>query len=536
MAIKASASITVSIVAEVAACYRYYLLQSSTLAAPAVPTANPPSGWDDTEPTYTAGSTSSLYTVDLTVYSDGTWSYSEVSLSSSYEAAKTAYNKAVAAQNAAESAGSTASTALEQSVEYIVGTQTKSTNAWTGVTTSASLYVGKTIAYKLPYAGTSSAATLNLTLSGGTTTGAKSIRRANSTVTTQFPAGTVITLTYDGTYWCTTSINSDTYDRVRYSNAVKVLDAGTAYPYIMVGASDGYKIAAADVSFDVSYPVLAYSSSTDLTAGATTTNMYTQLPTTTLRNNVADWTGTQYAMAYIVGTLSGKTFTIGSAVFTSDVPTEADGLAYVPIGVLVNAYQVYFKSDATVYAYGDNGFAPVSVNAQSAADAAQGDADSLSDAVGGIRGELDTAKEDIVGIQNSNAEVYEVVYQNQSKISELVQVSSGFEMSFQTITDSITQINDQYVTDRDEQYKYIRFIDGEIWIGKLPEEGEDDLQLVMRNDRISFLMNNVEIAYFSDDALYVTNVTVTGKLVVGRWEWSERSNGNLGLKWIGGDS
>lgn len=171
-------------------------------------------------------------------------------------------------------------------------------------------------------------------------------------------------------------------------------------------------------------------------------------------------------------------------------------------------------------------------NAQAAIEEAEGN---LSDVIGGVQGELDSAKEDIVGIQNSNAEVYEIVYQNQSKISELVQVSSGFEMNFQTITDSITQINDQYVTDRDEQYKYIRFIDGEIWIGKLPEEGEDDLQLVMRNDRISFLLNNVEIAYFSDDALYVTNVTVTGKLTVGRWEWSERSNGNLGLRWVGGE-
>lgn len=261
-------------------------------------------------------------------------------------------------------AQTTANSALNQSIEYIAGTQTAATNAWTGVTTSSSLYKGKTIAYKLPYAGTSTAATLNLTLSTGSTTGAKSIRRANSTVTTQFPAGTVIVLTYDGTYWRTTSTNSDTYDRTRYSNAVKVLDAGTAYPYIMVGTSSGYKIAKANVSFDVSYPVLVYNSSTDLTAGGTTTNMYTQLPSATLRNNVSSWTGTQYAMAYLVGTLNGKTFTINSTVFTTTVPTSADGLAYIPIGVLVDTYRIYFKSDPTVYAYGDNGFAPVSVNAQ----------------------------------------------------------------------------------------------------------------------------------------------------------------------------
>ena len=80
---------------DVTATCRYYLLQASTLGAPSKPSQNPPGGnWDDTEPSYTSGSTNTLYFVDLTVYSDGTWAYSSVSKSSAYEAAKEAYNKA----------------------------------------------------------------------------------------------------------------------------------------------------------------------------------------------------------------------------------------------------------------------------------------------------------------------------------------------------------------------------------------------------------------------------------------------------------
>lgn len=105
MAIKANASITLSTVVDVKATYRYYLLQSSTLTKPSKPTTYPPaSTWTDTEPTYTEGSTNSLYFVDCTVFCDDTFSYSEVSLSSSYEAAKVAYNKAQNAQNTADSA------------------------------------------------------------------------------------------------------------------------------------------------------------------------------------------------------------------------------------------------------------------------------------------------------------------------------------------------------------------------------------------------------------------------------------------------
>lgn len=102
MAVKARGEITLSSVTDVKMVHRYYLLQASTLAKPAKPTRRPPGGsWDDTEPGYTSGSTNNLYFVDCTVFSDDTFVYSEVSLSSSYEAAKEAYNKAQAAQNAA---------------------------------------------------------------------------------------------------------------------------------------------------------------------------------------------------------------------------------------------------------------------------------------------------------------------------------------------------------------------------------------------------------------------------------------------------
>lgn len=103
MAVKAQSQITLTSMVDVKATYRYYLLRSSTLAAPSKPIVFPPvSPWDDTEPTYTDGSTNSLYVVDCTVFSDDTFSYSEVSLSSSYEAAKAAYNKATAAHSYAQ--------------------------------------------------------------------------------------------------------------------------------------------------------------------------------------------------------------------------------------------------------------------------------------------------------------------------------------------------------------------------------------------------------------------------------------------------
>lgn len=112
MAVKASAQITLSCMIDVKATYRYYLLQSATLSTPSKPTTYPPSStWDDTEPSYTEGSTNRLYFVDCTVFTNDKFDYSEVSLSSSYEAAKAAYNKAVNAQSTADAAQDGANTA-----------------------------------------------------------------------------------------------------------------------------------------------------------------------------------------------------------------------------------------------------------------------------------------------------------------------------------------------------------------------------------------------------------------------------------------
>lgn len=102
---------------------RYYILKSS---APSKPTSNPPDGWTTTEPTYTSGSTDSLYFCDLTTFSDGTWAYSTVSKSSSYEAAKEAWNKAQNAQDVAEEASKVATNYMnfDETNGLVVGNMT----------------------------------------------------------------------------------------------------------------------------------------------------------------------------------------------------------------------------------------------------------------------------------------------------------------------------------------------------------------------------------------------------------------------------
>lgn len=135
MAVKARATITLSFMVDVKAVYRYYKLQASTASVPSVPTSFPPTGWTDSEPTYTEGSTNTLYTVDCNVFTDDSFIYTPVSKSTSYEAAKAAYNKAVNAQNTANEASKTATNFMQFVDGEGLYVGNKQSGTWEGVRT-----------------------------------------------------------------------------------------------------------------------------------------------------------------------------------------------------------------------------------------------------------------------------------------------------------------------------------------------------------------------------------------------------------------
>lgn len=121
MAVKGSATVTLSQYRDTESVTRYYKLQSSSLAKPDKPTNvkpnETPDGWSKSEPACDINMT--LYTCDVTIFSDGTTLVSDVSKSTSYEAAKEAYNKATNAQGTADKAQASAVEAAKVADNYI---------------------------------------------------------------------------------------------------------------------------------------------------------------------------------------------------------------------------------------------------------------------------------------------------------------------------------------------------------------------------------------------------------------------------------
>ena len=80
----------------------------------------------------------------------------------------------------------------------------------------------------------------------------------------------------------------------------------------------------------------------------------------------------------------------------------------------------------------------------------------------------------------------------------------------------------------EEIRKYIRFVDGMILLGEVGNE----LELQISNDRISFLQDGAEVAYFSNRKLYVTDTQILHSLQLGNFAFMPRDNGNLSFKKI----
>lgn len=506
MAVKAKAEITLATIRDVQSVTRYYLLQSSTSSMPSKPTANPPGGnWGKTEPSYTSGSTNSLYFTDLTVFTDASFSYSDVSLSSSYEAAKAAYNKAVAAEG-------TASSALAQSVEYIVGTQTAATGSWKGVSTDVALYAGKTIAYKLPYAGSGNAS-LTLTLADGSATAAIPVYLNTTRVTTHFGAGCVINMTYDGTNWRAASIpNSNTYDRILHNTAIKAAAAVTK-AHLIAGNVDGYKNLAASLMFDLAYPILYASEA--IAANATAKTTYEAIPDVNFSTTGTIESGTAAKILWLKGEVEDNHFTIAASNWlTTVVPTEEDGMYYIPLGVMSSATVGYFTSSDRLYAFVDGAFQPLDNASRKLAEKAR---EEVVDAEERVRTYAESAvsqKADEIEISISTV--------TGTLAAGIQDCQESIAQTDEALSDSVGALN-QRVSDQEDallDYKhetstYFRFNENGLNIGKQQDGDESPYSINLDNEKMAFLQNGSEIAYVQYNKMHINAIEAMDRLSVG---------------------
>ena len=240
---------------------------------------------------------------------------------------------------------------------FIKGTQTASTNVWTGPLPDGvtAYYDGLTIDYFLPYAGTSTAATLNLG-----SLGAKPVYVGNSTsaVTTHFPQYAVIHLTYiinsalnsgngcwkaavyynsNTTYSAGTglSLSSTTFN---HSNSITAGTAGTS------SATSGSTLAVPYVTYDAQGHITATGTHTHTISGFLTSS--STLDATKLSGTIPAgcYTNTTYGIA--TNTTSGLVKPWYTHTAASTGPTTGNNTTAVAINEITTTASRYYAVEA----------------------------------------------------------------------------------------------------------------------------------------------------------------------------------------------
>lgn len=123
---------------------------------------------------------------------------------------------------------------------------------------------------------------------------------------------------------------------------------------------------------------------------------------------------------------------------------------------------------------------------------------------------------------------------NETLVSSLstlhTQLNDLFEYKFTSLESTVNENDIERRREYREIVKYIRFEDGNIILG---EEG-NEVTLKIENDRLSILESGSEVAYFSNQKLYITDAEILVSLRIGNFAYFPRANGNLSFKKIGG--
>lgn len=114
--------------------------------------------------------------------------------------------------------------------------------------------------------------------------------------------------------------------------------------------------------------------------------------------------------------------------------------------------------------------------------------------------------------------------------TKMQQLADSFEFLFSQLRTWVDENDTEARTQFKLIEKYIRFVDGNIILG---EQG-NEITLRIENDRLSFLDDGAEVAYFSNKKLTVLDGSFLNSLQIGKFKFLPRENGNLSLVKIGG--
>lgn len=140
-----------------------------------------------------------------------------------------------------------------------------------------------------------------------------------------------------------------------------------------------------------------------------------------------------------------------------------------------------------------------------------------------IEKESDSIRTEVKETYTAKSELSE--YQEEVS-SEFEQTKNSFNFNFKNLVEQISTLDYDTQVKFQEIVKYIRFENGNIILGQVGNE----LILKLQNNKIQFLQSGAEVAYFTNNKLYVTDGEFINSLRLGSFAFIPRDNGSLDFK------
>ena len=155
-------------------------------------------------------------------------------------------------------------------------------------------------------------------------------------------------------------------------------------------------------------------------------------------------------------------------------------------------------------------------------------ANTIYELTGSIVERVDKNNADLQNQINNNSNNIQSLRQETN--SQFTQTVNSFEASFNTITQTVSNNQDSTNQKFDDIKNYLRYeeING-VGVVTLGTSGSE-IVLRQRNDRVYFEQNGQEVAYISNNQLYITDAQFLNSIRIGNFAFIPRSNGSLGFR------
>jgi hypothetical protein len=148
-----------------------------------------------------------------------------------------------------------------------------------------------------------------------------------------------------------------------------------------------------------------------------------------------------------------------------------------------------------------------------------------------LEGQVQQNGELIANTNNDLSNVNADLQQYKETVStQFTQTNQDFTFQFDNITELVNQVSKTESDHYSELHNYIRFISTNT--GPVIVLGQEGSQLTaeLSNTKLSFKQDGTEVAYVSNNKLYITNEEVLTEIDIGNFQFVPRNNGSLSFR------